>query len=223
MDTGRAGVLGSVVRDVAIGKKFFKKQGLLPAVPFKEELYDYPAPDFQNLGGGTLTRNRALGEYTIGHPGNFGWDLGGLKSKVLFIVSQRVRQTGAGVFISNTLPSTHDLPDGSYYAFMGQGGASATIAKRATGAYTTLATNGDIRQDFGQGQSTWSLAFYYDDATDALIFFMKTGAEQWFKVLEITDTTFTTMRYFGILADNGGGGVGENFWSVCPFAAYGEA
>lgn len=223
MDTGRAGMIGSIAKDFAFGKKFFKAQGLLPSTPIREDVYTYPAPDFQNMGGGypNITRLRGQADFEIGAPGNFGWDMGALKTKVLMVVSQRVRQSDAGIFISDSLPSAANLPNGSYLFNPGQVSSNAAaIYKRSGGSFTSLGSNADFKQDFQASQSVWTVALSYNATTHKLILFLRTGPEQWLDLVEITDATFSTMRYAGIYAVNGGIDV---FHSICPLGIWAEA
>ena len=43
-----------------------------------------------------------------------------------------------------------------------------------------------------------SLALYYDDATGALKGFVRNAAGGWILAVDVTDSTFTTMRYISI-------------------------
>jgi hypothetical protein len=224
MDTGRAGVIGSAARDWSLGKKFFKANGILPAVPVREDLHIFPAPDFTNLNGGSMSRSEGVADYTVGNPGNFGWDMGSLKSEVLIIASQRTRQTSMGLFLSSALPSAGDPPNGSYIFIFGQSGSGGVeIYKRASGSYTSLGGNTKYVQDFSNSQGVPGVAFYYKDSSDVLKVFIRFGNEDWGKAFEITDSSFTTMRYAGIFATNGGGGVGDHFRSYCPIGIYADA
>ena len=203
--------------DMLLDKPFFSANSLLPSSTFKEELYTWPAADFSNLNGGSSTLSMSRTRLVTANPQNFGWDIGSLKSTILCIIGGvRTRTSSIGVGFSDTLPSASELPDGSYlFNFEGSGPAT-TIYKRSGGAYTSLATDTGITAANTISQPTTGLAFYYDDSSNRLLGFLRYGVEQWIKVIDITDTSFTTMRYVSIRSF----GVATVMWAICPMAIY---
>lgn len=182
-------------QQLALG--FFRKHGLLPDDVLLEELYNFPAPDFQNLAGGALTISMTTGKFVGAAVGasNFGWDLLAEKSRVLMMLHlQRFRSNDVAIFFTDTLPAAAEIPDGSYLIDT-QGGAYVLL-KRSGGTFTPLVTVTAI--DNGSPTLDSGLALFYDDATNRLVVFVRTSPECWFPIIDTTDASFTTMRYVGL-------------------------
>lgn len=189
-------------------KSFFAHNGFLlngTFTTFKEEVYDYPTPDYQNLGGGSLTKSMSQELYVS--PGttqaNWGWNLGAAKGKILAIITGRPQINGFGIGLSSSLPSAAELPVGSYYATFNH--SEFSLYKIVAGPSTVLlSTITTLLNGSSYASPTFSLAFYYDDATDRLIVFARVGPEMWFPVLDITDSSFTTFQYVSVRLQNFG-------------------
>jgi hypothetical protein len=201
---------------------FFRKQGFLPAEVVKEELYNYPAPDFSNLNGGTLDRSMSRIKFTpggVGAAANWGWDSGGEKSKLLAIMSlSRVKNAGIGIFFADSLPAASEIPDGSYLFNVQANTPDFEIFKKAGGGFTSLGSQTSVIPTDSFGAPSFGLAFYYDDATNRLIAFLRMGSEAWWPIIDITDASFTTMRYIGIR--NGAASATQIVWSGVPLEIY---
>ncbi len=204
--------------DYMLLKDFFDQQGLLPPTTLIEELYDYPARDFSNLNGGTLAINMSRGKFTpaVNSVANWGWDIGSLKGTILCLIGMaRVRNSDLGIFIGSAAPGATEIADGSYLADFAAGGIS--IYKYTGGTFTQLGTDASIGPPDTTGSPSFALGFYYDDATNRLIAFARVGSECWFPVVDLTDSSFTTMRYVGIRIGPVGAPI---YWSGTPIAIY---
>jgi hypothetical protein len=205
-----------------LGKLFFSNNSLLPNNTYFEKLYDYPTTDFANLNGGTKSVSMSRARFTPGgaNVANWGWDLGGAKTKVLFIVGQvRGWQNQIGLFMSGSSQAVPQI-ESSYDFDLEPGVPDIAILKRSGGAWTGLATETKIVPTNSAAGMSFGMAFYYDDSTNRLIGFIRLAGE-WIPVIDITDTTFTTMRYVGIFNDSAAG-TGSVSWTSCPMALYYE-
>ena len=198
-------------------KQFFSNNSFLPGTTHKEELYTWPAADFSFLNGGTNSLSMSRARFTVsGNPGLFGWDLGGLKTKILAIAHFRTIGFNSGFFFSNTAVVTAAEPDGSYLFVTEPNIPRTGVYKKAGGAYTNIAADTGICQSGLITECDMGLAAYYNDTTDRIVVFCRFGSEMWFGVIDFTDTTFTTLRYVGI-RHSAGSGVA---WTMCPMAIY---
>lgn len=198
-------------------KSFFTANNLMPSTTFKEELNTFPTPDFQNLNGGTFAISMSRAKMVVsGNPANFGWDLGAAKSTILQIgVGMRPRGFGMGFFLSSTLPNAGEIPNNSYVWVWEVNVARAAIYKITAGpTYTLLGSESGVDASLVANSG---MAAYYDDATNRLIFLARGGSEQWFPVVDITDTSFTTFRYCGY---RWGAGSALNFFTTTPMGIY---
>jgi hypothetical protein len=182
-------------------KSFFTHNSLLPATVTHEETNDFPVADFSNIGGGAFVRSMSRGRLAPAGAGplNIGWDMGAAKNTVLLTTMMRVGTvSGNGLFICSTLPSTGEIPDGSFLLFVDGNGAQYQLYKRASGTFTALATEAGIGPPIGPQGASIEVGMYYDNSTHRLIAFVRQGPEQWFPIMDITDSSFTTMRYAGV-------------------------
>ena len=69
-------------------------------------------------------------------------------------------------------------------------------------------------------EATVGMAMYYDAATDLLKCFIRYGSEAWIPVFELTDSSFSNFRYYGIFIS--GNGAGNVAWATCPLALYAQ-
>jgi hypothetical protein len=203
---------------------FFDHNGFLPAAQSLSSLYDFPTPDFTNDNGGTRSLSMSRMRFLCGSGavGNYGWDLGAAKTKILAIFGAlRGRNASIGVFFSSTLPAAGEIPDGCYLFNLNSSGSRLDIYKRASGSFGTALAN-DLTWGPGDtvDEPSTGVACYYDDSTDRLILFVRTNGGMWAPVVDVTDSSFTTMRYIGIR----NGAVGTPvMWAICPVAFYSEA
>jgi len=211
--------------DIMLMKPFFTEQGFLPATTHREDLYTFPAADFSNLNSSTLSRSMSRAKVTTSasSPANFGWDVGALKTKILFILTGMRCQPGTGtfaLFFADSLPSAAELPNGSYQFFI-QGNATAQcqLFKRAAGAYTALGSaEPQVIPSYAVTAGNFGVAMYYDDSTGRLIGFVRLGAEAWFPICDTTDSSFTTMRYVGVRLSYSG--ASQFHWMKTPMGIY---
>ncbi len=156
---------GAAMADVRLWKTYFSTISRLPGTTIKEELNTWPAADYSNLTGGTLTRSKGHIKYVpaVLHS-NFGWALGASYNKVLIVVQAlRARNYNFGLTVGVTQPSTAHNPDG-YLGLMETVNTAFKLYVCTGGtAETQLATSG---ADFQYGDSTsgpWvGLALYCD-------------------------------------------------------------
>ncbi len=202
-----------------LGKTFFSTNSFLPANTLFEALYTFPAIDFKNMNGQPdPVRSMSRARWTGANPQNFGWDVGALKTRMLVIFGLfRVRTSGSNIFMSDTLPSASEIPNKSWMAGPEPFSGVTILYKRVSSAFTSLATEAGAISGDAYGAANTGLAFYYDDATDRLIVFLRYGAEQWFPVIDTTNTSLTTVRYCGIRCAAGSALI---YWAGCPMGVY---
>lgn len=199
-------------------KSFFSAQSLLPANTIREDLHTYAAPDFTNYNGGTAVRSMSRMRFAAANNAvaNWGWDMGALKSTVLFAVGMaRVRNSDLGLFMCDSLPNAAEPPNNSYLLDCTASGFQ--IYKRSGAAWTSLGAESSVGvQDTAYACSS-ALALYYDDASNRLVGFVRMGSENWFPLIDITDSSFTTMRYVGFRVGSVGSPV---YWTGAPIGIY---
>ncbi len=199
--------------ETTLWKSYFTTHSLMPATTYKEELYAYPARDFSNLNGGSLTvnRNRAKFISSGANIANWGWDVGGLKTKMLWFTRAQVAVgSDFSIFIADTTPSASEVANGTYMWNITT--STSTMYKRAAGSFTSLGADTTAGIPLGAGGMEIGVGIYYDDTSGTLIGFLQKGHSAPVPVIDITDSTFTTMRYAGIRT----GGVSTTYWANTP-------
>lgn len=182
--------------------EFFDHNGLLPDNEFLKEALDFPAPDFENRHGGTLTRSMSLMKLAgAANPANVGWNLLAAKSTILALIGN-IRPNGqynVGFGLSPSLPIASELPDNSYLWLHEPYSGHVRIYKQTPTLSYTIIGDSDITglPNAITAQGT-GLGMYYDDATNRLILFVR-EAGRWWPALDITDATFTTFQYLSIV------------------------
>jgi hypothetical protein len=175
----------------------------MPATTFHEDLYLYPARDFSNLNGGSLTVNRSRAKYASAAIANWGWDIGSAKTKILFITYMNVANGASdlSIFVADTTPTASEVANGTY--MLNISGTTTAIFKRASGSFTSLGsdTHSGIQANSSSSMEV-GVALYYDDSTGTLIAFLRKSG-QWMPIVDITDSSFTTMRYVGYRVGGG--------------------
>jgi hypothetical protein len=218
--TGRSSqfVDGLSQADILLTKQFFSAHGFLPPNIVLENLYDYPPPDFANDNGGTRSLSMSRMKFSCANnaTSNFGWDMGSLKGEMLAIFGMtRSRDGGMGLFFSSVLPAAAEIPDGSYTTIMDFG--NFNIFKKAGGVLTSLGQEPTWGPGNDNAEPSTGVAFYYNSSTNRLIMFVRSNESVWAPVVDVTDVSFSTMRYAGLRF----GAVGTPaMWSGCPVAIY---
>ena len=216
--TGDDGPAGADGDSDPLGLDFFAHNDLLPSTTYKEELLDWPAPDYQNLASGTLSRVMSRARFLqSGNPGNFGYDTGALRDEILAIAFFRGVAFNIGWSFSNVAVAAAQEPDGSYLFVTEPSISRMTVYKKAAGAFTVIASESTLFQTSGATIPTIGIAAYYKDTGNLLKLFVKFGHEQWFPVIELTDASFTTMRYVTVRISGNAGNVA---WICCPMGIY---
>ncbi len=190
-----------------MGLKFLSAESLIPATTHKEELYTFPTFD-GTPSSGTMTLRRSVASYVAGANGlTAWWDLGGLKSKVLILIGSIAGSTaGTGVFIADAAPTGVEIVANGYLF----GCDSLT-----TGVYTMYKRGTFTSLGAGIGQGSGSgVGLYYDDTANKLIGLLRSSNGQWYPAVEVTESSFTTMRYVGIRSFSG------SYQAVCPVGIY---
>ena len=198
---------------------FFSHNSLMPSRQVRKDPYDFPATDFSNIGGGTITRSMSVMKYVAPAANtNFGWDMGASFSKVLMILGNvRVHATNGGIGFFPTLPSAVDPTDG--YLFVSEPSV-LKVYKRSGGVYTSLTSTALVGITDTTPGSVISLAAYVNGSTNRLVLMVRFGAERWFPVLDFTDASFSSFRYAGVFVAAPGGGT-TNFFG-CPMGIWAE-
>jgi hypothetical protein len=113
----------------------------MPANTILEGLTAWPSTGFQNLNGGTYTSDQTRAKFALsGTPANFGWDMGAEYTSVLFILGMhRPMLNNSSIFITDTLPSASEIPDGSYLFVADPQHSKFSLRKKSSGTITNLA------------------------------------------------------------------------------------
>jgi hypothetical protein len=207
------------IADVLLLKSFFSGQSLLPSTTIREDLFTWPSTNFQNLNGGTYSASMSRVRFSgSSAPANWGWDMGAEYSKVLFIVGMaRPRLTNDWLFITDTLPASNEIPNGSYIFIPEVNSSRYSVAKRNSGSTTIIAQETAVYPLGNAYSPSIALAMYYDASTDRLVGFIRSGSEMWFPIIDTTDSTFSQFRYVGIRPEQGSGTV---VFFGCPMGIY---
>jgi len=203
-------------------KSFFKAQSLMPSTVIKEALYTWPAADFANLNGGSLSLSMSRVKVSPStNPANFGWNLGATYSKVLVIVGGlRPMAYDAGIIIGNTVPTAPNLPDG--YLLQNETPPTSEMAiykANGGGSYTKLASDSTVYSAGIYSSPTCGLAAYVDGTAHRLCLWSRMGSETWMLIHDITDSTLSTFKYAGITIATESGSV---MWLTCPLGIYAQ-
>jgi hypothetical protein len=204
--TGGGG--GASVADIFY-KDFFSQAGMLPANIYKEEIYTFPARDFEvnNGPGGAPTHQLLQSRDRIDATGNtdyrFGWDTGALRDRMLFILGGlRCRGFSVGIALAQLTTSADiqlfDEPFG------------------ANGITFITPVGSDNSADYFEASDTrnreFSLAIYMERGTGIVRGFVKFGAEQWWPIGSVAGDP-GQMRYAIIRLVPAGT---ERYNAVCP-------
>ncbi len=188
-------------------RSWFTSESLLPATKKFEAFGAWPAWDGVPSSG-TMTVRRSLASYVAGANGlTAWWDLGGLKSKVLILIGSIASSTaGTGVFIADAAPTGVEIVANGYLF-----GCDSTT----TGVYTMYkrGTFTSLGAGIGHGGGS-GVGIYYDDTANKLIGLLRASNGQWYPSVEVTESSFTTMRYVGIRS------FGGSYQAACPVVVY---
>jgi hypothetical protein len=200
---------GSSITDVFY-KDFFTQAAMLPTTVYKEEMYVFPARDFEdNLGpGGAVTHQLLQSRDRLQSVGNtdyrFGWDVGAPHNKMLFVLGG-LRQRGFSVGIA-IAPAT-SMVGGITFFDEPFGGAGIVFAGPGGSDSST-----DYQESSDTRNRECSYAIYYSKADQIVRGFMKFEGGQWFPMGSYTADE-GQMRYAIIRVVPAGT---ERYNAVCP-------
>lgn len=238
---GGGGGGGLTMADVLIQKSVLVSLGYLnPGMATIMEATDaFPALDFSNLQFGASLNplgTRTYLRYGSAGPNNWGWTLGGPKTEVLVLLSSRVFNTNAMVFVAPVLPVTLDLPDKSvtaceqanappgYQCYVNNLGVYTDItgASGLGGAFQFDQPRADIREHHVQ------VALYFNTVSQRRAMLLRKGFEPWYPVIDTSTPNILlppTVSFWGYRAEAGGivSPEVDSMWNVCPIAAYAKA
>lgn len=208
--------------DTLLQKSFFSAQGLLPTGIIREDLFTFPAPDWSNLASGTLVRSMSRGRFTAsGNPANLGWNLGGTKSKVLFILGgmRAISGFSIGIAVGTAAnPASANLPQGYAGAFDFNSSRVDIFKGDGAGTNTFLPPAESTINPINTSQAgNLAMAIYVDGGSGRIVLFVKFGGEQWFPVVDITDGTYASFQTVAIQMFP----AGVN-WFICPMGIYAQ-
>jgi len=207
--------------ELALGKKFFTDNGLMPANIIKEALNIFPAPDVSNPAGGTFTRKHARARFTgVGTaPANFVWNLGANYTKVLIILGgTRYEAFNLGPTVMKSLPVDGAGPDGYFLT----NGTPFTLFRNNGGAsYTSRGNLDALANNPGTGGPTVGMALLIDCVAQIQQCFLRYGPETWISGPDFAAdaSSITFARYAGIWLQTQGA---ADEWITCPIGIYAE-
>lgn len=207
--------------NVLINKYFFAEHGLLPANTIKEDLYSWPSTNFQNLNSGTYSSAQARVKFAgSSTPANFGWDLGTGYRKILMVVAMaRPQTTNDWLFVSETLPASSEIPDGSYGFAAEPNVPRFGFYKQVAGSGELVSSESVIAPQGAYTSTNVSLALYVDSTSYRLMGFVRMAGGMWTTVVDTIGGAYEQFRYAGIRTQQSGGVVS---WFGCPLAIYAE-
>lgn len=205
--------------DMLWAKPFFANNSLLPATQLT------PASNNSVMQAGTervtsinTVLTRTFGQYhcanALDEYGSVWYDLGAARSKILLVAgsvgSDTYYVSQHNTFALALAQSNAAANPANAYAFWDWANASTwgLYKQVATGGWTGLVTTTKYYES--SPLSRWlGMALYYDNATDTLRAFIRHQGG-WTQILTITDATFTTFQYVGLVfyATSGGNGEG---------------
>jgi hypothetical protein len=185
-------------RRALLGLDWFEAEGFLPAnTVFDTETW--PAADFSNLNGGTLSRSRNRAKFAASSsPANFGWDLGAARNEALLILPRtHPAATNFWLFFSATLPSGSEIPA----ALTGVNELNSLrcgVGRFSGSGHDSYDVSEDPYDDAGMG-----LALHWANGGDLSVFTRSEGVWS-LSVSKSGITASTTVRYAGIRPEQSG-------------------
>lgn len=201
-------------------KDYFVDNSLLPATNFKNSNATWPAFDFSNVGTNhSLSTDLALerdstSSAAVGTTANGGWDTGGTRSKLLAVLGG-MGFGGVGpagqlwLWVAQSQPTTTSsspnspVHSGYLWIFDSQNHRFIMYRTDSSGGYTALGNYGSstlIRPPEQADSFPISAALLFDSVATKVMGFARFNGSQWMRILNITDSTYSTMRYCGICA-----------------------
>lgn len=220
--------------DAVMGKSFFTTHSLKPANTYVEALHTFPTPDFTNLNSGSITITKSRLRYTlnISHA-NVGWDLGSLKSEVLFILGgvhvtthRVILALGSGLPANGSGRFAYDMANINSVGFRMDKFSGIYDVGRSTspdgfgtfvawtGTYVTLPTALYVPPAIGD---VMGMAIYLNTATNDLRVFMRKQFTNWFEIANVTSTQLST-GVRTVMIYNEAQNTGMDF--TCPIGIY---
>jgi hypothetical protein len=181
-------------------KRFFSQGGLLPGTKYYETAADTaPAVDWDNTGVTSTTAGSYRRWQSVAATQLLGWDLGGLKQRILMICSGFLSCAGSRLLLmTTTKPASGDVTGDGYGGGINSGLNKGGIYKIASGVYSNLnATNFVQYCAFPYG-----VAMLFDNGN--VRYFYRIGNFEWSEGTFQNDGTYTTLRYCGIGLYSGG-------------------
>jgi len=225
--------VNTIIDDSLWNRKFWEDNALLPTTNAISAATSIPAFDYTAISAGHVmttdlaTVHDVLTTAAGSTVGREGWDLGAGKGVVLFVVGG---MGGAGstvvvtaLHLCQTTPTTGSGPPNCYkFQFIapGSGNGFSLDVTSGVGTGTVLATYGSaslIKAPMLADAPPLSAAIRFDGGAHTLTGWIRSRNSQWFKILSVSDSTYSTMRYVGISAENSAGVPATNdAWFVAP-------
>lgn len=182
------------------GETWLQGQNLLPSIVFKNELNNFPAADLSYLDLCAVTRLRSRMQFA--GSADFAtaaqsWDYGSLKNNALIAIGEI---TGAsynnGVYIMKELHTDNRCKTGYLFRYEENANQWQVFRHDDFNSATSLGTLLLYR---GSQDTTMGMAMHVNGTTGLITCLVKFGSEQWWPIFEVTDSTYTTFRYAGVV------------------------
>lgn len=228
-------IVNTVLNDSLWGRRFWEVNSLLPTTNAISAATSIPAFDYTAISAGHVmttdlaTVHDVLTSAAGSTVGREGWDLGAGKSVVLFAVGGM----GAGgssavvtaLHLCQDVPTVGSGPPKCYkIQFKPQNNGFSLDVTSAVGTGTVLATYGSatlLTAPSIADVPPLSAAILFDGSAHTLTGWIRSRNSQWFKILSASDSTYSTMRYVGISAENSSGvTISHDAWFVAPFQVW---
>lgn len=181
------------------GETWLSNQGLLPSVPFRNDLNDFPAADLSETESCVVTRLRSRMQFA--GSADFAtavqsWDYGSLKNKALILVGAITSASyNGGVYIMKELHTDNRLKKGYQFRYEENTNQWQLFRHDTESSATSLGTVPLYR---GFQDTTMGMAMHVNGTTGLITCLVKFGGEQWWPIFEVTESTYTTFRYAGV-------------------------
>jgi len=181
-------------------RRYFSQAGLLPGTKYYETAADTaPSVDWDNTGVVSTTTGSYRRWEAVAATQLLGWDLGGLKQRILLILSgYQMCQGDRLLFMTTTKPGTGDLTGNGYAGGMNSVLSASGLYKVTSGVLTNLGPTNNV----GYFPVPHGVAMLFDNGN--VRYFYRIGNFEWVEGTFKNDGTYTTVRYCGVRLNSGG-------------------
>jgi hypothetical protein len=181
-------------------KRFFSTAGALPGTQYYQTAADSaPTVDWDNTGVASTTVGTYRRWEGVSATQLFGWDLGGLKQRVLLIISGFQNCGGNRLlWMTTAKPASGDVTGNGHAGGINSFTGGGIVYRVTGGAYTDVTAKSYVNYY----NNPHAIAMLFDNGRTR--FFSRWGNLRWIEACYTTDATYTTVRYCGVRLHGGG-------------------